>query len=116
VLSADALGSASPGALPGSLVWSAYPVWDAHAVRSLSKEGQPHQPPLVILGEQTITIMPTTLDLQRKPSSAGPSTPPAPDSIVAALPDARLVTIPASDPGWEPSAMTRVLAESFADR
>ncbi len=56
------------------------------------------QPTLVILGEETIPVMP-----------------PAAESIVAALPNARLVRIPASDHGWEPSVMTPVLAEYFAD-
>jgi pimeloyl-ACP methyl ester carboxylesterase len=56
------------------------------------------QPTLVILGEQTIPIMP-----------------PAAESIVAALPNARLVRIPASDHGWEPGAIAPVLAEFFAD-
>lgn len=39
----------------------------------------------------------------------------AADSLVAALPNARLVPISASDHGWEPRAMAPVLAEFFAD-
>ena len=39
--------------------------------------------------------------------------PPAAESIVATLPNARLVTIPASEHGWEPGVMAPRLAEFF---
>jgi len=55
------------------------------------------QPTLVLLGEQTLPFMPA-----------------AADSIVKALPNARLRTITAADHQWDPAVMTSVLAEFFA--
>jgi pimeloyl-ACP methyl ester carboxylesterase len=54
------------------------------------------QPTLVLLGEQTLPFMPA-----------------AADSIVRALPNARLLRIPAADHQWDAAAVTSVLAEFF---
>lgn len=56
------------------------------------------QPTLVLIGEQTLDLMP-----------------PAADSIVAALPNAEKRTIPASDHTWEPRLMALTIAEFLVD-
>jgi pimeloyl-ACP methyl ester carboxylesterase len=54
------------------------------------------QPTLVLLGEETLPFMPA-----------------AADSIVRALPNARLQKVPASDHQWDPAAMQPILAGFF---
>jgi hypothetical protein len=41
--------------------------------------------------------------------------PAAADAIVAAMPDARRLTIPGANHGWQPGVMAAVLAEFFAN-
>lgn len=56
------------------------------------------QPTLVLLGEETLPFMPS-----------------AADSIVRALPNARVRRIAAADHQWDPATMTPVLAEFFGE-
>jgi pimeloyl-ACP methyl ester carboxylesterase len=69
--------------------------WTQSAPRAQLWADIPQQT-LVMLGEETLDVMP-----------------PAAESIVATLPNARLVTIPASEHGWEPGVMAPQLAEFF---
>jgi pimeloyl-ACP methyl ester carboxylesterase len=56
------------------------------------------QPTLAIVGDQTLPLMPA-----------------AAESIVANVPNARSVTIPAAQHTWEPAVMAKTLAEFFAE-
>lgn len=56
------------------------------------------QPTIAIVGQQTLPIMPA-----------------AADAIVAAIPTARKLTIPAADHSWAPEVMAATLADFFAE-